>query len=280
MERKYRFGDILLAIAKSFAYVGVWLGVQIGVMLIYEIFILVANSGLSAEEATSLLMSKSLEIVIISNVLTILLIAIFFKLIKSSLMEEAMLRPSPRGSVLPTMLMGASAQYVTVVALSVLMLILPKSWVEVFEENSEMISQGNKAVVFIATVIVAPIVEELLCRGLILNALRKAMPRWFAIVLSSMIFGIMHGNMVQFIYATIIGILFGWIYTKFNSIIIPIFAHMCFNLMSLVNSLITNEIFILILIVVSFPIFVLMLIYFNVKRFEPVEIFDDENGEE
>jgi membrane protease YdiL (CAAX protease family) len=50
----------------------------------------------------------------------------------------------------------------------------------------------NMATIFFAIAIAAPIVEELLFRGLLQNALAKYMPIWGAILLSSFLFALVH----------------------------------------------------------------------------------------
>ena len=59
----------------------------------------------------------------------------------------------------------------------------------------------------------APVVEELLFRGAIQgHLLRKWKKPLWAIVVSSLIFGIVHGNWVQAPFAFVVGLALGWIY--------------------------------------------------------------------
>ena len=80
----------------------------------------------------------------------------------------------------------------------------------------------------IAAVIVAPIIEEIFYRGFILRSL---MPygKWFSIVTSALIFGLIHGNFEQMPNAILIGLLFGYIAVKTNSIIVTIMIHVLHN---------------------------------------------------
>lgn len=69
--------------------------------------------------------------------------------------------------------------------------------------------------------ILAPVAEEVVFRGAILYSLLTVMQgrwRWGAIVISAVIFGIIHGNDAQFLHATLIGLLLGWMYERTRSI--------------------------------------------------------------
>jgi len=86
---------------------------------------------------------------------------------------------------------------------------------------------------FLYIVLIGPIMEELVYRGGILAGLRKYGDR-FAIIISSLLFGVMHGNIAQFFFATLVGALLGYIYVKTNSLRISILIHVLNNLFALV----------------------------------------------
>lgn len=89
---------------------------------------------------------------------------------------------------------------------------------------------------FITIVIAAPILEELIFRGFILNGLLKSYSPLKAIIISSLLFGLVHLNPWQFIGASIGGILSGWVYFKTNKITLPIIIHMTNNFLALLVS--------------------------------------------
>ena len=81
---------------------------------------------------------------------------------------------------------------------------------------------------FTAAVIAPSILEEFLCRYLMLNALRKY-GDGFAITVSSVFFGLLHGRVNAFFFATAIGFLFAYIAIKTKSIWFPIILHAFVN---------------------------------------------------
>ena len=95
-----------------------------------------------------------------------------------------------------------------------------------FVEVSDMITSNPLFVTIICAGILIPIVEEILFRGLIFNRIKCQYNFLAGLLISSLLFGIYHGNIVQGIYATLLGIFLGFAYHKTKSIFIPIFIHM------------------------------------------------------
>ena len=79
--------------------------------------------------------------------------------------------------------------------------------------------------------ILFPILEELLFRRLLCNRLLPLGEKK-TIVISAAIFGLIHGNLYQFAYAFLIGLIFGYIYVKTGKIIYTIIFHCIINLYS------------------------------------------------
>lgn len=87
-----------------------------------------------------------------------------------------------------------------------------------------------------SSVILAPIGEELIYRGIVLRCTAKVSRR-FAIFFSALIFGLMHGNPYQLILGSLIGIPLAMITIKTGSIIPAIICHMSNNFIASTVSL-------------------------------------------
>ena len=99
---------------------------------------------------------------------------------------------------------------------------------------------------YVALGIMVPVAEEIVFRGAIQRVLQNALGernRWIAIVISALIFGIIHFNLAQGLHAFLIGLLLGWLYSRTGSIL-PGFvfhwvnntvAYLMFNLMPQMN---------------------------------------------
>lgn len=103
-----------------------------------------------------------------------------------------------------------------------------------FEESSSLIYSSHIVVQILVTSIAAPLVEELLFRGIVYKRLRTIMNITPAMIISAALFGLVHGNMVQFIYAFLIGLIFAFVYEKFKTIWAPIILHASANLLSVI----------------------------------------------
>lgn len=94
-------------------------------------------------------------------------------------------------------------------------------------ENIYSIPFGSQ---LLYTGILIPILEELIFRGGVFRLLRRWMNFPFAMILSALIFGIYHWNLVQFVYATLCGLLLAYLCEIFGTVFASIMAHMSMNL--------------------------------------------------
>lgn len=101
-----------------------------------------------------------------------------------------------------------------------------------FQQVFSLIKQ-DKIGMLLLVGIIAPILEEILFRGIIQQGLiNKGMPPYTAIILSALIFGIVHANPWQFIGASMLGLVLGWAYYQTQTIVLPILLHALNNLIS------------------------------------------------
>lgn len=77
----------------------------------------------------------------------------------------------------------------------------------------------------ISVVIAAPIMEELLCRGIVLGGLLKNYPPYKAILISALFFALIHLNPWQALPAFFSGLFLGWIFYKTKSVIPGMIIH-------------------------------------------------------
>ncbi len=77
--------------------------------------------------------------------------------------------------------------------------------------------------------------EELLFRGVILSNL-KPYGKGMAVIVSALLFGLMHMNAAQLLYATAAGIVLGLVYVKTNSLWLCVLIHFCNNFFSILEN--------------------------------------------
>lgn len=113
---------------------------------------------------------------------------------------------------------------------NILLMVDLAKYSKAYQEAAKILYAPPFAEQILITGIFVPIVEELVFRGLVFRVLRKWIPFVWAMVLSAVLFGIYHGNLVQFVYASLCGLLLGYVYEVYGMIFAPILAHMVMNL--------------------------------------------------
>lgn len=234
-ERKPdRVGQVFAALGKSVCYVALFMGMQILVMLPVMFSAVVAALLEGNEDAVyAILDADAMVYSMISGLLTLAVVLLFYLIRRKRFSEALMLRRVPA----PTLLTGAALAPGLYFVISVVLAMLPESWLESYMEASEGIGSGTWAGV-VAVALVAPVVEELIFRGLVMNRLSRVMPGWLAVVLSAAVFGVCHGHPVWFAYAFVLGAVFGFIDLRAGSIWPSILGHVAFNAISQILSVI------------------------------------------
>ena len=100
----------------------------------------------------------------------------------------------------------------------------------------EQMLKGPVWIVLISVSVFAPFFEEWLCRGIILRGLLKKMKPGWAIVISALVFGLIHMNLWQAIPAFIIGVVLGYVYYKTGSLKLTMLMHCVNNTLSVILS--------------------------------------------
>jgi len=124
---------------------------------------------------------------------------------------------------------------------------------EILTEYSQL---SLRIIIFIVAVVMAPLLEEMLFRGLVQTMLvsrisylvsrvssdqqpatSDALGAWFAIAISSGLFAIIHANAGHWPALFVLGVCLGYSYEKSGSLFRPIFIHSLFNAASLIATL-------------------------------------------
>ena len=140
-------------------------------------------------------------------------------------------------TLLVTVLLAFGMGSATNFAMPILIQIYPESSVAYYEQLMEQAAIGVSLISNIAAVLVAPIGEELLFRGVTLRFAEKATAQmnsrkaafWIANTIQAFMFGAFHANFVQGSYAFVMGLGFGYLIKRYKSIVPCIIAHMVIN---------------------------------------------------
>jgi membrane protease YdiL (CAAX protease family) len=104
-------------------------------------------------------------------------------------------------------------------------------WISSLVEDAQTMEPYAMILMVISIAVIPALVEELLFRGCILQALLPY-GQGVAILISSVLFGLMHQNPLQLLYTTVCGLVLGYAYVRTRSIWCSVLMHFVNNLIS------------------------------------------------
>ena len=105
-----------------------------------------------------------------------------------------------------------------------------------FQEANENFFAGTILMEILASCVIVPIAEELLFRGVVLNRCSILVGEKAGIVFSALLFGLIHVNLVQFLYAGLLGIVLGMIVQKTGKVSLAVWGHGAANLLAIIRA--------------------------------------------
>lgn len=110
-------------------------------------------------------------------------------------------------------------------------------------------------------IVIGPLFEEILFRGIIMNEFLKIMRPWAAIVLQAFFFGLAHFSLFQSSFAFAVGILLGIIYFKTKNIKASVVSHSVFNLTAFISEIAKDNLSATIILVFGIAITAISMFY-------------------
>lgn len=163
---------------------------------------------------------------------------IFIFCVKSKVKKEQYIKKLDAIDILKYITIGLVINLVV----SFLVSLIPSELAGGYNTSVSLATTGSIGLMLIATGIIGPVAEEITFRHFILEA-NKLISVKYAIIISSLSFGIIHGNIIQAVYAFIIGLIFAREDIKRNNLLPSIIMHITVNTSSvLLSSLCKNEI--------------------------------------
>ena len=238
-----------MAVLKAVVYFAVYLLTQVLVSVVYSTVLTtqmtmeLMASGEEIDvmamtmEVTELLMGRLMEMTFVAGLVTLLIFWLVFLIRKKKFTKEVGLRKFPAKGILPIAILAASFNVITSVVISYIP--WPQSWMDSYMANSSAIDGSLMA--WLTAVLMAPVLEEIVFRGLMYSRLKKGLPVIAAAIVTSLAFGIAHGTMIWAIYTFIFSMVLIWVFEKFQSLGACIVLHMAYNLSGMALSLIPED---------------------------------------
>ena len=105
-----------------------------------------------------------------------------------------------------------------------------------FQNASDAFYGSSFGVELLGSALITPLLEELLHRGVVFGRLRRKMTMWSAVLVSALVFAVLHFNMVQFIYAFLLGIVFALFVEKTGMLSSAVVAHIVANALAVIRT--------------------------------------------
>ena len=107
---------------------------------------------------------------------------------------------------------------------------------EEYQNASDAFYGSSFALELLGSALVTPLLEELLHRGVVYGRLRRHMQMWPAVILSALVFAVLHFNIVQFVYAFLLGVVFALFVEKTGKLSFAVIAHVVANAIAVIRT--------------------------------------------
>ena len=223
--------EIMKNILKSIGYILFYIVFQI--IIVSIVSVIVGASSESKEQMQLFINNNMMVLALISNILTIVVLVLISIIRKRNLFKELNIKKVRFKEYIFPCIMAFTC------SMAFALLTYHLSF-----ENALMIQTGvtyysgimpylGIILQIVTLLVVAPITEEIICRGLILTTLQKEYRKAVAVTLSALLFGVLHlmaGGTVLVLGSFIMGIILGIICVKTKSLLPAIFAHIFANI--------------------------------------------------
>lgn len=211
-----------------------------------------------------------------SGVITLAIYWIRFAVRKKSFFKEVEFKKIATNGIVPIVVTALSMN--VVLSMIIGNIPWPQEWIDAYATNSAPLDGSLMS--WLAAVVMAPVLEEIVFRGLVYTRLKKGMPVIVAAILASFVFGLCHGTAIWIIYATGLGLVMTWVFEKYQSLTASILFHFSFNTMGLVLNMIPESMEIVVWIMLAVSVVGLVYGVKQIKKVTVVEVPVVEQVEE
>ena len=240
-------GKIFNGILLSFVIMGLFIGIQ----FVTAIVMMVAAAMQYALEApgdvayVTRMLTKTIQdgefmtnLTVIATAISAVFAVFFYWLLwgrKKTEEDKQYFRDKVlRGKNVVMLCVGTVGLYFLSILISDIIGIISPETIKEYNEMMDIALGGNLFMAVIAAVVLAPISEECIMRGMIFRNLQKYFSVPAAIIIQAVMFGIFHMNWVQGLYVIPVALGLGFVAEKSKSVFPCICMHMFYNFMSVV----------------------------------------------
>lgn len=229
-------GNYLLTVVPLIAGLAIQIVCSVAASMLYGFYYGIQAAASGNQEAVS--QSAILEgyssiilyVLIISQIAAFIVFGIWYKKQNKGREVKHLTQVVHVKTVGSIVFLGIGLQLFTNFFMQVIYMLAPNA-LEEYTALVETVGIGQANVVsLLATVIMAPIVEEIMFRGVTMQLAGKAGAGFFlANLIQAVAFGIYHFNWIQGIYTTLLGLVLGYVAYRYDSIYPSILLHLAYN---------------------------------------------------
>jgi len=235
MKKEPVIKKIWLVIYTPLIYLGINFAVALCAMIAYTIFYMIGemtasgdvpdiSAALAAVQDFALVNAMALSLA--AAVITLPILIVIFKSQNNKVDPRFKQKINAKGVMIGVL--GSIGLHFALAEFMELTRIVEK-YFPGYEAVSEAYTSGPFIFFVLYGLILAPVQEELLMRGIVMRRMWRYTNIWAAAVLSGALFGLLHGNLFQILYAFALSFFFALLYAKFKNIWVPVIAHITFN---------------------------------------------------
>lgn len=183
------------------------------------------------EQVLGFIRDQAAMTVILTNLIAVLLYGLAFRKREERLSAYAGIRSTGFLQIIGSVIAGVCANGLILIAMQKIH--IPGPWMQAYQNQIGGLISGNLLIAGLAIVLIAPMVEELVFRGILFTSLSKALNPVLSAVVTALLFAIAHGNLVQGSYAFVLGLLLALVRHQSGSLWSAIALHFAFNTTSL-----------------------------------------------
>lgn len=200
-----------------------------GVLMVFELFLAVIVFSMGLDERLHNAALNSIVVIIPTGVVLALLMR-YKELSYARLLHDS--RLSLRGLVillaLPILLVSYGGNILLGDVGNLMLMLFPLEGIDI----DDVVANATDPIYLSSTIVIAPVIEELLFRGIFVRSLLQRYAPRKVYVYTALVFAIAHLNPYQIPVAFVMGYFLAWLYHHSSSLLPCIWAHMTFNAIS------------------------------------------------
>lgn len=217
----------LAMVGKIIGFILIYFAAQFIFSMIFSISYTVTHMGMEEAKLGEIIMENQYILSGGGAILTLIIFALILRGKEKNLWQKCNFKKLNRNEFLKSMFLILALNFFTL------------AFVNIFGDKFESYKSVSEGLVnartsifsMLVILVIAPVFEEIFFRGIIFNELKSNMNVVLALVIQGVLFGIFHGNILQAIYASLLGVVLGVIYMWTGSIWSNILGHFLYNIL-------------------------------------------------